>query len=105
LFNTSKLFLEDYVAAANIVFVFREFHGTVLSSGIGDCPQVAEPVEPNHRSNLYMILMHAGLSEADHQRPQTILESSDFPPVYPGPPQEDLPPTYEEVFNHHHSIR
>jgi len=75
-----------------------------MSPGLGNS-QLAETVEPNHRSDLYMIWMQAGLSEADHHHPQIIPDSSDFPPVYPGPPQEDLPPTYEEAYIHHQSIR
>lgn len=50
--------------------------------------------EPMHRSDLHTILTQ-GLAEAENHRQQ--VEALDFPPEYPGTPQEEQPPTYEQA--------
>jgi len=99
-----------------IFYVFYEFH-TFFSEEVpgtfrrqndpingGNSPPQAEiSNEPNNGSQLYMILMN-GLPETENPHP-TIIDALDFPPAYPGSPQEEHPPTYEEAFTYDAIVR
>ncbi|CAB3367325.1 Hypothetical predicted protein [Cloeon dipterum] len=76
-----------------------------VPSGAGNVRRIdsdrnTDSVEPRNRSSLYLIMNETAnnsqgdLPEGDWQ---TVIETYDLPPAYPGSPQEESPPPYASV--------